>query len=168
MKPTNINERHYNMGLKLLKSFHTEFNKITQRKLAFNEFLDLYGSKKHFMIEGLGSTVELTGMAMDEAMQAMKILGRKSKGRVPSNWLSFNSALTKAASDPNFWEGVKFAAVETLSETSKAFAETGKGVISTLKLGRYLPLFLGVAGLAVIFYYTTKLDIKRYSKRKRA
>jgi len=125
-------------GREMLQEFHLSSLIFPNYKLSFDELLEFYGSKTPFLLEGLGFSLSLSTLDMDEAKSVMRRMARLSAGQVPANWLSYNSALAKESSNPGFFKTIKFVTSETVKDVITSASDIGGGLMFTAKYSKFL------------------------------
>lgn len=154
-----VDQKSVAMGREILKTFHDVSLKYPEYTLTFEELLNFYGTKTPFMLEGLGDDVLSFGLiTLEQAKETMRNFAGITQGEVPENWQAYHFAITRMASQPDFWRGLQFVSVETAKTVARGVQEHGKQAITTLEMyNKYLPWILLGGGILVLTQFGNQI-----------
>lgn len=152
MTPENDESR----GKALIEYFLDEFNARYSKDLSMEDLLTGYGTIGPYLYENIGLNQRVMGLSMSAAENVMLQIINNGNGLVPKNFMDYGNAMAKSVQDFSFWEALPYVATETFKEAGKIGIEVGKGLETTLKLGRYTMPVLIYGGAAVAIWFIAK------------
>lgn len=149
-----------NIGREALMFFHNQAMRFPDNyKMSFDQLISYVKSLNKYAVEGLGDSILANSMETGDVRDAMERLADNSKGRVPTNWMTFSRALVEEITDHSLFKAVSFTVVESAKDVGTGLVKTGETLLTTLKgLGIIFPIL--VIGGAIYFY---SMKVKKWS-----
>lgn len=148
-----VGDNDFTTGRQILTYFHNASKKYPLYTLqTVDDLINVYGKKGPIIADGLGLDSRILDLSMSEIQEVMEDMAQAGAGKVPEHFLAYHNAIGQEAMNPSFWKALTWTTTETLKELHEPFAAVGQGLLSTMKMSKYMLPVIIYGGIGFIIW----------------